>query len=328
MDKWQHTIKKTVSFAGVGLHSGMPVKLYVKPAEPNTGIRFVRSDLPDKRTIPASIYRVSDTRLATTLAHDDVKVSTTEHLLAALSGMDIDNAVIELDNDEVPIMDGSAAPFVHVLKKAGRLRQKSARLIMKIIRPIEITNGDSFVRIEPYNGFKVSGEINFDHDLVRKQTFSLEVDRRTFMDEIASARTFGFLHEVEYLRQNGKALGGSLENAIVIDRAEILNTEGLRFSDEFVRHKILDLIGDMALLGCPVLGHIHASKAGHAQHLQLMQEIVDHPECWQFVKWTNEGEESVLEKVVMSTKMAGSKILPYLVPPQVMPVSRGAALSV
>ncbi|MBI5559519.1 MAG: UDP-3-O-acyl-N-acetylglucosamine deacetylase [Deltaproteobacteria bacterium] len=326
MDTWQHTIKKTVSFAGIGLHSGNTVKLYIKPAGPNTGIRFVRTDLHQDVMIPATLYRVSDTRLATTLAKDDVKVSTTEHLLAALAGMGIDNVVVELDNDEVPIMDGSAAPFVHVLRKAGRLRQKSARVLLRITRRIEVKNGDSVVAIEPHDGFKVSGEIDFDHHLVRKQRFAVEVDPETFMKEIASARTFGFLHEVEFLRRNGKALGGSLDNAIVIDRSEILNAEGLRFADEFVRHKLLDLIGDLALLGCPVLGHITATKAGHAQHLQLMREIADHPECWQLVKWADNGEEGVLEKVVMTTRAAGNKILPYLVPPQVMPAANGAPL--
>ncbi|MEW6290058.1 MAG: UDP-3-O-acyl-N-acetylglucosamine deacetylase [Thermodesulfobacteriota bacterium] len=319
MDKWQHTIKKTVSFAGVGLHSGKTVKLYIKPAGPSTGILFVRTDLGRKVVIPATVYRVTDTRLATTLAKDDVTVSTTEHLLAALAGVGIDNAVIELDNDEVPIMDGSAAPFVHVLKKVGRKRQNVARFLVKITRKIEIRNGDSMILIEPHDGFKVSGEIDFAHHLVRKQKFSVEVDAQTFIKEIASARTFGFLHEVEYLRQNGKALGGSLDNAIVIDRSEILNTEGLRFSNEFVRHKLLDLIGDLALLGCPVLGHITAVKSGHAQHLQLMKEIAEHPECWQFVKWTDNGEESAFEKVVMTTRAAGNKILPFLVPPQVLP---------
>jgi len=328
MDKWQHTIRKTVSFAGVGLHSGKTVKLYIKPAGVSTGIRFVRTDLGRKVMIPATLYRVTDTRLATTLAKDDVTVSTTEHLLAALAGMGIDNAVIELDNDEVPIMDGSAAPFVHVLKKVGRQRQKAARFLLKITRKIEIRNGDSMILIEPHDGFKVSGEIDFEHQLVRKQKFSIEVDSQTFIKEIASARTFGFLHEVEYLRQNGKALGGSLDNAIVIDRSEILNTEGLRFSNEFVRHKLLDLIGDLALLGCPVLGHITAIKSGHAQHLQLMKGIADHPECWQFVKWTDNGEESAFEKVVMTTRAAGNKILPFLVPPQVLPVSNSSPLPV
>jgi UDP-3-O-[3-hydroxymyristoyl] N-acetylglucosamine deacetylase len=328
MDKWQHTIRKTVSFAGVGLHSGKTVKLYIKPAGASTGIRFVRTDLGRKVMIPATLYRVTDTSLATTLAKDDVTVSTTEHLLAALAGMGIDNAVIELDNDEVPIMDGSAAPFVHVLTKVGRKRQKAARFLLKITRKIEVRNGDSVILIEPHDGFRVSGEIDFEHHLVRRQKFSVEVDSQTFIKEIASARTFGFLHEVEYLRQNGKALGGSLDNAIVIDRSEILNMEGLRFSNEFVRHKLLDLIGDLALLGCPVLGHITAIKSGHAQHLQLMKEIADHPECWQFVKWTDNGDESAFEKVVMTTRAAGNKILPFLVPPQVLPVSNRSPLPV
>lgn len=327
MNKWQHTVKKSISFAGIGLHSGKPVTLYIKPAEANTGIRFVRTDLDRETTIPASLFRVNDTNLATSIASDGISVSTTEHLLAALAGMEIDNVVVELDSDEVPIMDGSAAPFVHVLKKAGRRTQKSHRLMLKITDTIEVADGESTIRIEPYDGFKVSGEIDFNHHLINRQTFSLEIDRHKFMKEIAAARTFGFLHEVDFLRQNGKALGGSLENAIVIDRAKILNAEGLRYSDEFVRHKLLDLIGDMALLGCPLLGHIVAVKAGHTQHLQLMQAIADHAECWQFVKWTDKGDGNVLERVVMSTRAAGNRILPYLVPPQVVPVGGNAALS-
>jgi UDP-3-O-[3-hydroxymyristoyl] N-acetylglucosamine deacetylase len=328
MDKWQHTLSKIVSFAGIGLHSGKTVKMYIKPADADTGIRFFRTDLGRKVMIPATLYRVTDTRLATTLTKDDVSISTTEHLLAALSGMGIDNAVIELDNDEVPIMDGSAAPFVHLLKKVGRKRQKAARVMLKVTRKIEVRNGDSAIIVEPYDGFRVSGEINFAHPLVKKQRLSIEIDAETFSKEIASARTFGFLHEVEYLRRNGKALGGSLDNAIVIDQSGILNTEGLRFANEFVRHKLLDLIGDLALLGCPVLGHIMAVKSGHSQHLQLMRAIADHPECWQFIKWTNNGEESAFEKVIMSTRAAGNKILPFFVPPQVLPVPNSPPLPV
>lgn len=326
MDKWQHTIKKAVSFAGIGLHSGKPVKLVVKPAEANTGIRFVRTDLAGAVVVPAILSRVSSTVLATTLAKDGVEISTTEHLLAALSGIGIDNAIIEIDNSEVPIMDGSASPFVHVLRKAGRQRQKAKRLMLKIIRPLEVRNGDSVIRIEPYDGFRVSGEIDFDHHLVRKQTFSVEVDSQTFVKEVSSARTFGFLHELEYLRNNGKALGATLDNAIAIDRNEILTSGGLRFSNEFVRHKILDLIGDLALLGFPLLGHVKATRSGHAHHLELMKEIVDHPECWQLVKITGSGDDNVLEKVVMTTMAAGNKILPFLVPPQVMPAAGRAAV--
>lgn len=325
MDIWQHTIKKEVSFAGIGLHSGKAVRLLVKPAAANTGIRFVRTDLADRVVIPALLSRVSNTVLATTIAKDGAEVSTTEHLLAALAGIGIDNALVELDNDEVPIMDGSASPFVHLLLKAGRQRQKEKRLMLKITRPLELRNGETMLRIEPCDGFKVSGEIKFEHPLIRRQTFTMDVTSHTFVKELASARTFGFLHEVEYLRRNGKALGGSLDNAIVIDHGAILNAEGLRFSNEFVRHKILDLIGDLALLGFSLLGHVRAVRAGHAQHLELMKEIIDHPECWQLVTLAGNGEENVLEKVVMNTMAAGNRIFPLLFPARVVPAATGAA---
>ena len=324
MDIFQHTIRQSISFAGVGLHSGNPVHLYIKPAAPDSGICFVRTDLGSRITIPASMYKISDTRLATTLSSEDVQVGTTEHLLAALIGMGIDNATIELDSDEVPIMDGSAGPFTHLLRKVERQKQQSKRVLLKITKEISVKNGSSEVRILPYGGMKVSCDIDFDHDMIQKQSMSLEITPESFFQEIASARTFGFLHEVEYLRQNGKALGGSLENAVVVDQSGVLNAEGLRFSDEFVRHKILDLIGDLALLGCPVLGHVIASKAGHTQHFQLMKAIVDNPDCWQFVKLTHNGQESIFEKMVSTTKEAKNKIKPFLLPPQLALFNRAS----
>ncbi|MBC8318030.1 MAG: UDP-3-O-acyl-N-acetylglucosamine deacetylase [Desulfobulbaceae bacterium] len=324
MDIFQHTIRKSVSFAGVGLHSGNPVHLYIKPAAPDSGICFVRTDLDSRVTIPASLHRISDTRLATTLSSEDIQVGTTEHLLAALIGMGVDNAVVELDSDEVPIMDGSAGPFAHLLKKVERQQQKSKRVMLKVTKEISVKNGTSEVRILPYDGMKVTCNIDFDHDMIQKQSLSLEITPESFFQEIASARTFGFLHEVEYMRQNGKALGGSLDNAVVVDQDGVLNVEGLRFSDEFVRHKILDLIGDLALLGCPVLGHVIASKAGHTQHFQLMKAIVGNPDCWQFVNLTHNGNESTLEKMVSSTREVRNKIKPFLLPPQLAPFNRAS----
>lgn len=324
MDIFQHTIRKSVSFAGVGLHSGNPVHLYVKPAAADSGICFVRTDLDSRVTIPASLHRITDTRLATTLSKEDIQVGTTEHLLAALIGMGIDNAVVELDSDEVPIMDGSAGPFAHLLKKVERQQQKCKRVMLKVTQEISVKNGSSEVRILPYDGMKVTCDIDFDHDMIQKQSMSLEITPESFFQEIASARTFGFLHEVEYLRQNGKALGGSLDNAVVVDHTGILNVEGLRFSDEFVRHKILDLIGDLALLGCPVLGHVIASKSGHTQHFQLMKAIIGNPDCWQFVKLSHNGQESTLEKMVSSTKEVHNKIKPFLLPPQLAPFNRAS----
>ncbi len=321
IDLHQHTLKKEISFCGVGLHSRKQVHLTIKPAEPNTGIRFVRTDR-DNAEIPAFMDYVVDTSLATTLASNDgAVVSTVEHLLGALVGLGVDNALIALDGDEVPIMDGSAGPFVHLLKKCGRQRQKAGKQMLKITRELSFSDGNKTIRVKPYEGMKYTYEIDFDHDLIRHQLYTMAFNPKKFADEIASARTFGFMHEVEMLKSNGYALGGSLDNAVVIDRLGILNEEGLRYADEFVRHKVLDLMGDMALLGFPVIGHFIASKAGHGQHLGLMKEIANHPECWEFVKFEKHGD-SVLERVVTSTVAASNKILPYLVPTAAAPMAQ------
>lgn len=322
METRQHTIQKKVSFAGIGLHSGKKVKLIVKPAKVNSGIRFFRSDLDCKAgSIPASVNRVTSTMLATTLCAGDAQVSTTEHLLAALNGLGVDNAVVELDNDEVPIMDGSAGPFVRMLRKVGRKPQKAAKRIIKITREISFQSGDKEIRVVPCDEFKLTCEIDFDHELIRRQRYTIKLSPDGFMNEIASARTFGFMKEVEQLRENGLALGGSLDNAIVIDDFGILNAGGLRFSDEFVRHKVLDLIGDLALLGCPLMGHVIASKTGHTQHFELMKAIVAHPECWEYVTFQETEEEGGFERVVMKTRVASNKIIPLLVPPSAPPLA-------
>ncbi len=320
---WQHTVKKEISFVGIGLHSGNPVKLTVKPAPADSGICFQRLDLAGDAVINASMHRVSDTALATTLGQGDVLVSTTEHLLAALSGLDIDNVLVELDNDELPIMDGSAAPFVHLLKK-NRKVQKVDRLMMKITKSMTFQDGDIEVTVKPFDGFKVTSNIVFDHPVIDSQSYTVNVNFETFAEEIASARTFGFLEQVEYLRANGKALGGSLDNAIVIDRDGVINAEGLRFGDEFARHKILDVIGDLALLGCPLLGHVIATRAGHTQHVAFMKMLAENQECWQLVHRDENGFENVLDKVVMATKAAGKKVLPFLLPPMPATVQRVA----
>jgi len=316
MESFQHTIKKSVRFAGIGLHSGAPVTVAVHPAEVNSGLRFVRADLGQTAPTPAFMDRVVDTRLATTLANDDdALVATTEHLLAAIVGLGIDNALIELSGPEVPIMDGSAAPFVHVLRRIGRERQHACKWMLKFNRPVSFTEQGRSVRIEPYDGFKVTCGIEFDHPLIRKQSVTMEVNPKRFAQEIAAARTFGFLHEVEMLRENGLALGGSLDNAIVVDASGVLNAEGLRFVDEFARHKVLDLIGDLALLGFPVLGHVIADKSGHTQHLGFMRAVAAHPEAWDIVAYEKQGESRVLKELVHSTRLAGDRLLPYLMPP-------------
>lgn len=308
----QHTLAKEVSFIGIGLHTGLPVSMVIKPAKADTGIRFLRTDL--NQEVPALMDRVVDTTLATTIGMNGITVSTTEHLLSALAGLGIDNALVELNGSEVPIMDGSAAPFVHIIKRIERKRQDVCRKLLKITKEISFQAGESMIRILPYDGYKVTCEIDFDHQLIQKQKYSMDVNPKKFVKEISSARTFGFMDQIEKLRANGLALGGSLANAVVIDQTKVLNTEGLRFSDEFVRHKVLDLIGDMALMGCQIIGHVVAKKSGHGHHLSLMKEIAAHPECWEFVTLEANEQEGVLAKVVSSTKEAGNLLFPFLVP--------------
>ncbi len=260
--------------------------------------------------------QVVDTRLATTIGNGQTRISTTEHLLAALHGTGIDNADIKLDSPEVPIMDGSAGPFVRLLNKSGRKKQTALRKVLRITDTISYSDGDKNILIKPYNGFKITGRIQFDNEIISNQEYSVEVTPEHFSKEIAQARTFGFVEQVEQLWANGLALGGTLDNTIAIhwDRRGVLNEEGLRFSDEFVRHKVLDLIGDLALLGCPLLGHVVANRAGHGVHLGLMQEIAKHPECWEQVEFRKNGKIS-LHKVTSATKNATNTLLPFLLPP-------------
>jgi len=289
----QYTLNRPVSCCGIGLHTGKPVNMTLKPAAANTGIRFHRSDLRPDSPVPAQVDRVVDTTLATTIGQGKARISTTEHLLAALRASGIDNVDIEIDSHEVPIMDGSAGPFVHLLRRGGKKQQRALRRILRIIRPVEVSDGERSIRIEPYDGFKVTGRISFGDDtVIDEQSYSVEVTPERFAREIARARTFGFVEQVEQLWNNGLALGGNLNNVIAIhwDRQSILNEEGLRFDDEFVRHKVLDLIGDMALLGSPVFGHIIADRSGHGLHLELMRSIADNPQCWEYVTLSRAGK--------------------------------------
>jgi UDP-3-O-[3-hydroxymyristoyl] N-acetylglucosamine deacetylase len=314
IDPFQHTVKKPISCRGIGLHSGRPVNLNIKPAPVNSGIQFSRTDLPHHRPVKAHMNKVVDTRLATTIGEGGTTISTTEHLLAAMSSFGIDNAEIELDSAEVPIMDGSAAPFISLLKNAGKKRQAEYRRILKITQEICYTDGDKTLKISPYNGFKVSGRITFDDTLIKSQSYCIEVNTERFIQEISSARTFGYVEQVEELWANGLALGGNLDNVIAIhwNRNSVLNEDGLRFEDEFIRHKVLDIIGDMTLLGCPLLGHIQAYKSGHTQHLAFMQAIANAPECWELIELKKNGSHSVLDQVFSSTKAAGKLIMPFL----------------
>jgi UDP-3-O-[3-hydroxymyristoyl] N-acetylglucosamine deacetylase len=312
---YQKTISKPVSCIGIGLHSGKEINMTLKPAGANSGIRFKRTDLPGRKFIPAYMNRVVDTTLATTIAEDEISISTTEHLLAAINGLTIDNIIIELDGPEVPIMDGSAAPFVNLLMGAGIRQQKSYRRLVKITRKISFRDGDRFIRIYPFDGLKITAEIDFTHETINHQVHSVSVTPDKFIKEIAQARTFGFVDDVANLQKNGLALGASLDNAVGMDKNGVLNKEGLRYEDEFVRHKIVDIMGDIALLGCPILGHIVAHKSGHGQHLKLMEAIAVSPESWEFVEIKKNGQLSVLDKVVARTKAASNRLLPILAPP-------------
>ena len=278
---FQRTLRRQVACAGIGLHSGNKVTLTLKPAAADSGIRFRRSDLGVD--IPASVAHVSGTNHATGLSRNGAVVETVEHLLAAITCMGVDNAVVELDHREVPVMDGSSAPFVYLIQEAGIRTLATPRRYLKVLRPITLSRGDKLMSLYPSDYFKVTYSISFDHPLLRHQSHTLRVDENAFIDDIAPARTFGFLHEVEMLRQQGLALGGSLENAIVLSETGVLNNQ-LRYEDEFVRHKILDAIGDLSLVGYPIIGHLVAHRAGHALHTAFAKRIRDEPDAWKVVE--------------------------------------------
>jgi len=278
----QRTLRRPISCVGIGLHSGNKVQLSLKPAPAGFGVRFRRTDLGGV-DLPATVQHLAGIQLATALAHDDVAVETVEHLLAALVSMGIDNVLIELNSPEVPIMDGSAAPFIYLIQEAGVKPLAVPRRYLKIVRPIAISRGDKRIALFPSDHFKITYSISYDHPLLRHQSRTLRVTEDTFIDEIAPARTFAFLKDVEMLRQNGLALGGSLDNAIVLGETGVLNN-ALRFEDEFVRHKILDAVGDLALVGFPVIGHLVAHRAGHALHTEFVAKILEETEAWRVVE--------------------------------------------
>ena len=277
----QRTLDQKVSFSGIGLHSGKEVHLTLKPAPISHGIKFIRKDLPDNPTIPARFNCVVDTSLATVIGLDGAIVSTIEHLMACLAGLSIDNVIVELDSYEVPVMDGSAGPFTRMILEAGIREQKAERHFFVLKKPIELEQDGKFVGVYPDTTFKITCNIEFEHHLIRKQSCSIEVEEHIFEREISSARTFGFLHEVEYMKRCGLARGGSLDNALVIDKSDILNEGGLRYRDEFVRHKLLDCIGDFSLLGMPILGHIVTRKSGHAFNHAFLKKFFNNKTCWQ-----------------------------------------------
>lgn len=285
----QRTIQKAISTKGVGLHSGRRVEITLRPADPNTGIVFHRVDLPQVVDLPAQAVSVGGTRMASVLQKGDVRVSTVEHLMSALSGLGIDNLHIDLTAEEVPIMDGSAGTFVYLLRSAGLLEQPAAKRFIKVLKTIEVREGEGddikWARLEPYDGFALSFAIDFHHPAINSTANFAEVDfaRDSYVKTIARARTFGFVSEVEALRAAGLARGGSLDNAIVMDEYRVLNSDGLRYDDEFVKHKILDAIGDLYLLGKPLIARYVACKSGHGLNNQLARALLAAQDSWEIV---------------------------------------------
>lgn len=286
----QRTLKNEIRATGVGLHTGQKVYLTLCPAPADYGIKFRRVDLDPVVEIDAKAQNVGDTTLSTTLVSGDVRVSTVEHLLSAMAGMGIDNAIIELSADEVPIMDGSAGPFVFLIQSAGIQEQSAPKKFLRIKKPLTITDGDKHATFLPFDGFKVSFEIDFDHPVFRdrKLKSSIDFSSTSFVKEVSRARTFGFMHEIEYLRSKGLVKGGSVDNAIVVDKYRILNEDGLRYEDEFVKHKMLDAIGDLYLLGTSLIGEFKAYKSGHGLNNKSLLELLKHPECWEMVTFDDE----------------------------------------
>ncbi len=280
----QQTLRRPISCTGIGLHSGNKVTLSLKPAPVDFGIRFRRTDLGGIE-IPATVAHLAGINYATGLSRDIGSVDTVEHLLSALASLGVDNVAVELNHPEVPIMDGSAAPWVYLINEAGVKRLAAPRRYLKVVRPISLTRGDKRIAIYPSEHFKVTYSIAFDHPLLRHQSRTMRINEESFVEEIAPARTFGFLKEVEMLRQQGLALGGSLENAIVIADTGVLNN-ALRFEDEFVRHKILDVIGDLALIGRPLIGHVVAHRGGHALHTAFATQLLQDADAWRLVEST------------------------------------------
>jgi len=278
---YQQTLAEKVSCTGIGLHSGAPTQLTLHPARADEGITFVRTDGRAPIEIPARARELASTQLATTLGRGPASIRTVEHLLAALFGLGVDNVRVEVDGPELPVMDGSAAPFVYLIRSAGVFRQRERRRALRIRRPIEIRDGDRRIAVEPARDFRVHYAVDFDHPAIGRQELSLApLDAERFDREISAARTFGFLRDVRTLWTSGLARGGSLDNAVLLDDQRVVNPQGLRWPDEFVRHKILDLCGDLALLGMPLVGHVHVERGGHTLHQRLVKAILERPEAW------------------------------------------------
>ncbi len=286
----QRTLKNVIRATGVGLHTGDKIYLTLRPAPPATGIVFRRVDLSDPVEIRACPENVTDTRLSTTLQRNGVRISTIEHLMSAFAGLGIDNAYVELTAPEVPIMDGSAGPFVFLIQSAGIEQQAVAKRFIRIKKRVRLQEGDKWAALEPYEGFKVSFKIEFDHPLFNTvpKLASMDFSTTSFVKEVSRARTFGFMRDIESLRQVGLARGGGLDNAIVLDNFRIMNEDGLRYEDEFVKHKVLDAIGDLYLLGHPLVGAFNAHKSGHFLNNRLLRQLVADSEAWELITYDNE----------------------------------------
>ena len=283
----QRTLKNMVRATGVGLHTGTKVYMTLRPAAANTGIVFRRTDLTPPVEIRGEPYAVGDTRLSSSLEKQGAKVATVEHLMSALAGLGVDNAYVDLTAPEVPIMDGSAGPFVFLLQSAGIEEQGAPKKFIRILKPVEVREGDKWARFEPHHGYKLTMSIDFAHPVFDKSRQSVTVDfsSTSYIKEVSRARTFGFMQDVETMRSQGLALGGSLDNAIVMDEYRVLNTDGLRYDDEFVKHKVLDAIGDLYLLGHPLIGAFTAHKTGHALNNRLLRRLVEDKPSWELVSF-------------------------------------------
>jgi UDP-3-O-[3-hydroxymyristoyl] N-acetylglucosamine deacetylase len=303
----QRTLKKAISATGVGLHNGEKVTLTLRPAAAGTGIVFKRVDLPQPNEILATPNAVHDTRLCSALEANGARVATVEHIMSALAGLGVDNVYIEVNASEIPIMDGSSGPFVYLIQEAGVVEQAAAKKFIRIKKTVEVIDGDKWVRFEPYHGFKIDFTINFNHPVFENSGSQVKIDfsEDSYIKEISRARTFGFMHEVEYLRSNGLARGGSLDNAIVLDEYRVINADGLRYDDEFAKHKVLDAIGDLYMLGHPILGAFYAYKSGHALNNQLLRALIQDESAWEYA--TFEKQEDAPETFLMPEKLLFAK---------------------
>ncbi|MEW5904629.1 MAG: UDP-3-O-acyl-N-acetylglucosamine deacetylase [Pseudomonadota bacterium] len=288
----QRTLKTVVEATGVGLHSGQKVYLTLRPAPVDSGIVFRRVDMTPPVDVPAQAHAVNDTRLSTCLEHQGARVATIEHLMSAFAGLGIDNAIVELTSSELPIMDGSAGTFIFLLQSAGIAEQEALKRFIRVKKPVEVKDGDKWVRFEPYNGYKLSFTINFAHPVIAntKQNVTIDLGEHSYIKEVSRARTFGFMQEVEWMRSQGLGLGGNLDNAIVMDEYRVINPDGLRFEDEFVKHKVLDAIGDLYLLGHPLIGAFSGYKSGHALNNALCRALLADETAWEFTTFAKAEE--------------------------------------